>query len=121
MEQRRKEQDYKDKKEKRRLLRVFKSKFKIKDETSTEKFAKRIIDEFYGKVDFGWEYYRMISWAEENKKKASLSRFSNWVKKRAEWDEDKKESNNNGKDIYREQTKRVLEQFGRHKQSADPD
>ena len=88
MEQRRKEQDYKDKKEKRRLLRVFKAKFKIKDGSSSESFARRIIQNYYGKVDFGWEYYRMVEWCSEQtvkkKQNASLARFATWIKRKVE-------------------------------------
>lgn len=117
MEQRRKEQDYKDKKEKRRLVRVMRAKFKIKKKSKTIDFAKRIAEEYHGKVDFGWTYLEMVEWCERKKAVPTLARFRNFLKKRVEWDQLKQQETNNNdeEDEYRKQTRELFKQYGRHK------
>lgn len=117
METRRKGQAYKDKKEQRRLVRVIKSKFKVKDaEVERINTIKRLVNDFYGQVDFGWSYYEMIEWCHEKDVIPNILRYRNFLRKRIEWDKDKKDNNIDLDDEERKQTKELLKKYGRHKE-----
>lgn len=106
-------QEFRDRKQKRRIVRRLCELFKVGE--NSVPLIKKIVETGYGKVRFGDEYIEMLAWCDLNKQKPTHLRYNNWIKKRMQWDKEKRDNTkdtNFDLDKYeRDKTKRLLEQY----------
>lgn len=59
-------------------------------------------------------YERMIDWCDDQDQKPNLRRLDNWLTKRLEWDNEKRQAKTEGEPIdeQRKRTKEFLDRFG---------